>query len=180
MPTIAVSTFSFGPECMAREGMDFALEYGFKGLELGSWNHWPDLMSPEDAKYLRVQVANQGLELSIHFIHRGVAPATHVPERRAKHLEELQQTLHLAGDIGARVIVVHPGQVDCPGLEAADTSEEMRQEAIGNLQSFLEEALPAAEDAGAVLCLENLTHAPGDVFQSYGDLLGVVEAIIHC
>jgi hypothetical protein len=24
MPTIAVSTFSFGPECMAREGLDFA------------------------------------------------------------------------------------------------------------------------------------------------------------
>ena len=179
MPTIAVSTFSFGPEGMAREGMDFALEHGFKGLELGSWNHWPDLMSPEDVKYLRVQAATQGIELSIHFIHRGVAPATHVPERRAKHLGELRQTLRLAGDIGARVIVVHPGPLDYPGVGAADTSEEVRQEAIGNLQSFLEEALPAAEDAGAVLCLENLTHAPGDVFQSYSDLRGVVEAINH-
>ena len=133
MPTIAVSTFSFGPEGMAREGMDFALEHGFKGLELGSWNHWPDLMSPEDVKYLRVQAATQGIELSIHFIHRGVAPATHVPERRAKHLGELRQTLRLAGDIGARVIVVHPGPLDYPGVGAADGDRRRQWSGSGPL-----------------------------------------------
>ena len=112
MPAIAFSTYSFGPKCMAREGMQFALEHRFQGLEFGSWIHWPEFMSPEDIKYIRTQGANNDMKLSIHFIHRGVALATHVPERRKKHLSQIQQTLRLAGDLGVRVVVVHPGSVD--------------------------------------------------------------------
>lgn len=175
MPTIAVSTFSFGPECMAREGLDFALRHDFQGLELGSWNLWPDLMSPEEVKYVRVQAASHGIELSIHFIHRGVAPATHDKERRAKHLNEMEATLRLAGEIGARAIVVHPGPIDAPDVDPAKASEEVRRQSIDNLRLFLEQSLPWAEDAGAVLCLENLAHVPGYLFQSYGALVDLVK-----
>ena len=177
MPTIAVSTFSFGPEGMAREGLDFAIRNGFRGLELGSWNLWPEMMSPEDVRYMRVQAASRGIDLSIHFIHRGVAPATHDAERRSKHLTELQDTLRLAGDIGARVIVVHPGPIDSPGVEPANAPDSVRREAIDNLRGYLEAALPWAEEAGAVLCLENLGHVPGDVFQSYGELADLVKQL---
>ena len=34
-----------------------------------------------------------------------------------------------------------------------------------------------AEEAGAVLCVENLSHVPGYVVQSYGELLGLVEVV---
>lgn len=179
MPTIAVSTYSFGPEGMAREGLDFALEHGFRGLELGSWNHWPDLMSRGDIRYMRVQAASNGVELSIHFIHRGVAPATHNPERRGKHVRELQQTIDLAGEIGARVVVIHPGPIDTPDVEPARADEEVRGAARVNLRSFLEEALPRAETSGVTLCLENLAHTPGNVIQSYAELVDVVKRIDH-
>ncbi len=177
MSTIAVSTFSFGPEGTAREGLDFAIEHGFCGLELGSWNFWPEKMSAEDVRYMRVQAASHGIEVSIHCIHRGVAPATHDMERRARHLKEMQDTLRLAGDIGARVVVVHSGPIDCPGVEPAKVPETVRQQAIDNLRAFLEASIPWAENAGAVLCVENLLHVPGYVIQSYGELVDLVRSI---
>jgi len=177
MPAIAVSTISFGPEGMAWGGLDFAIEHGFHGLELGSRNLWPEKMSAEDVRYVRVQAASHGVELSIHFIHRGVAPATHDKERRAKHLREMEDTLKLAGEIGARIVVLHPGPIDCPGVEPASAPEEVRRQAIDNLRAFMELSIPWAEDAGAVLCLENLVHEPPYVIQSYGELVDLARSL---
>ena len=177
MSTIAVSTYSFGRDCTARQGIEFAVENGFHGLELGSWTLWPDIMSKGEVRELRVTAATNGTDLSIHFIHRGVAPASHDPLRRAKHLAELESTLNLAHDIGARPIVVHPGPIDCPGVQPANASEAVRREALKNLADFLSRAGEVAEDTGTVLCVENLAHVPGYVVQSYGELVELVETV---
>ena len=177
MPTIAMSTFSLGPECTAQRGIEFAVEHGFSGLELGSWTLWPDVITESETRQLRVQAAGGGIDLSIHFIHRGVAPASHDRERRAKHLAELEATLRLAHDIGARPIVVHPGPIDCPGVPPAEAPEEVRREAIKNLADFLSRGSRVAEDMGAVLCVENLRHIPGYVIQSYEELVQLVETV---
>ena len=177
MPTIAVSTYSFGPECTARRGIEFAVEHGFHGLELGSWTLWPEKMTDDDAREVRVQAAANGVDLSIHFIHRGVAPASHDPDRRQRHLGELQATLELAHDIGARPIVVHPGPIDCPGVAPAKASEQVRRESVANLADFLTKGGRMAEQSGAVLCVENLSHVPGYVLQSYAELVDLVEMV---
>jgi sugar phosphate isomerase/epimerase len=177
MPTLAVSTYSFGPECTAKQGIDFAVQHGFRGLELGSWTLWPDVMSDTDVRTFRVRAAANGIDLSIHFIHRGVAPASHDSERRRSHLADLARTLDLARDIGARPIVVHPGPIDSPGVKPAAASENVRREAIENLVDFLSKGARMAEERGAVLCVENLTHMPGYVLQSYGELVEVVETV---
>ena len=178
MPTIAVSTYSFGPEGGARQGLDFAVRHGFRGLELGSWRFWPEVLSPEDVRYLRVHAASHGVDLSIHFIHRGVAPASHNPERRARHLKELEATLRLAHDIGARTIVLHPGPLDPPPTVApTQAPEAVRREAIAHLADFLRRAAPLAEEAGAVVCVENLEHRPGYVIQGYQELVDLVREV---
>ena len=133
---------------------------------------------PKDVlRWIRVKAASNALDLSIHFIHRGVVPASHDPERRAKHLAELEATLNLAHDIGARPIVVHPGPIDCPGVPPAKASEQVRREAIQNLGDFLSKGARMAEDTGTVLCVENLAHAPGYVIQSYRELVELVESV---
>ena len=177
MPTLAVSTYSFGPEAQADEGLEFALQHGFHGLELGSYTLWPQVIGDAGRQHLRSLAAAHGIDLSIHFIHRGVAPATHQPERRARHRNELEQTLELARDIGARVVVVHPGPIDCPGVSPTRAPEPVRREAQENLRQFLEEIAPKALEAGAVVCVENLHHAPGQVIQSYAELLKLVQAV---
>ena len=147
MPTIAVSSLALGFDSTAREAIEFAVEHGFRGLELGSPTLWPEAMSSDDVRLVRTEAASNGIDLSIHHIHRGVAPATHDAERRARHFAELEATLNLAYDIGARPIVVHPGPVDAPGVEPdPDASGSVRLEAVANLTSFLSDAMPIAEE----------------------------------
>ena len=177
MPTTAVSTYSFGPEAKARDGLDFALRHGFHGLELGSYTFWPQAVKAVDRRYIRLLAAGHGVDLSIHFIHRGVAPASHDPARRARHLNELEETLDLARDIGARVVVVHPGPIDCTGVAPARASEAVRGEALANLKQFLGAIAPKAEAEGVAVCVENLSHVPGQVIQSYRELLELIEEV---
>jgi len=175
--TIAVSTFSFGAEAKARDAMDFVTRHGFHGLELGSYTYWPQGLIQADRRYLRLQSAVYGVDLSIHFIHRGVAPASHDPVRRDRHLKELEGTLELARDIGAKVVVVHPGPVDCPDAAPDGTGEEVRREATVNLKDFLVAVIPKAEAEGVVLGMENLHHGPGQVIQSYEELRDLVKRL---
>jgi sugar phosphate isomerase/epimerase len=177
MSTIAVSTFSFGPEAVARDAMDFVTRHGFHGLELGSYTFFPDALVQADRRYLRLQSAAHGVDLSIHFIHRGVAPASHDPARRDRHRKELEETLELARDIGGRVVVVHPGPIDCPNVAPDADIEEVRREATVNLKEFLRAVLPKAEAEGVVLGLENLHHGPDQVIQSYGELRDLVKSL---
>ncbi|PKB72504.1 MAG: hypothetical protein BZY75_06605 [SAR202 cluster bacterium Io17-Chloro-G7] len=177
VPTLAVSTYTFGPEAQATEGLEFALKHGFGGLELGSYTLWPETISTNERGHVRSLAGDHGVELSIHFIHRGVAPASHQPERRSQHRIELEQTLDLANDIGARVVVVHPGPIDCPGVAPTRAPEAVRQEARENLRNFLAEIAPKAEATGVVVCVENLHHAPGQVIQSYAELLELVQQV---
>ena len=177
MSTIALSTYSFGPECTARRGLDFAIEHGFHGLELGSWTLWPEAITEGEVGVLRDRAADNDVSLSIHFIHRGVAPASHDAERRAQHLAQLEATLDLAHDIGAVPIVVHPGPIDCPDVAPARASESVRREATDNLVDFLSKGARMAEETGTVLCVENLAHAPGYVVQSYAELVELVGSV---
>ena len=177
MPTLAVSTYTFGPEAQALEGLEFAVEHGFGGLELGSYTLWPEAVGTDERGRIKSLAADHGVQLSIHFIHRGVAPASHQPERRSRHRLELEQTLDLANAIGAQVVVVHPGPIDCPGVAPTHAPESVRREARDNLRTFLEEIAPKAEATGVVVCVENLHHAPGQVIQSYGELLELVQEV---
>ena len=53
----------------------------------------------------------------------------------------------------------------------------MREEARNHLKEFLESAAAKAEREGVVVCMENLHHTPGQVIQSYRELLELVEAV---
>jgi sugar phosphate isomerase/epimerase len=179
MATIGLSTYSFGPDCEIDAALDFAVEHGFKALELSSYHLWPARLKVQDVRRLRMQGAQHEIQYSIHFIHRGVAPASHDSERRAKHLDELTETMHLAHEIGARVIVVHPGLMDHPDIPSEESPEPVRQEAIAQLEEFLRNAAPVADDTGTVLCVENLFHKPGYVIQTYRELAELIERVAH-
>lgn len=177
MPVIAVSTYSFGPEAVARDVLEFALRHGIRGLELGSWKLWQENLSPEERHNLRRAVAQEGLRLSIHFIHRGVALAAHDPERRKMHLDQLLGTIRLLRDLGGEVVVLHLGQVAHPTVPPPQASEETRREALLLGIDTLKRAARVAEEEGITLCVENELQRPGDVVRSYRELLEVVRAV---
>ena len=177
MSTIALSTIAFGWDCTARRAVQFALDHEIFGVEFGSPTFWPDNMPDDEKHFVRESAASNEIDLSIHFIHRGVAPASHDPERRARHMTELEATLNLAYQIGARPIVVHPGPVDAPGIDNDNPPENVRLEALEHLTNFVSDAEKVARETGTVICLENLVHTPGNVVLSYQELVGVVESV---
>jgi sugar phosphate isomerase/epimerase len=177
MSTIALSTIAFGWDCTARRAVQFALDHEIFGVELGSPTFWPDNMPDDEKFFVRESAASNEINLSIHHIHRGVAPASHDSDRRAKHMTELEATLNLAYQIGARPIVLHPGPVDAPGIDNDNPPESVRLEALEHLTQFVSDAEKTARETGTVICLENLVHTPGNVVLSYQELVGIVEAV---
>ena len=139
MSTIALSSYSFGPDCTATMAIDFALVHGFRGLELGSWTLWPESMSRAETNYVRVQAAANGIDLSCGMIRqaqerRGQLPNVgfEVADAEPGVLRKLaeqgiergqaragggtRKVLHLAGH-GGVVEVVGVGHPPVAGLE---------------------------------------------------------------
>ena len=177
MPTIALSNFALGMEDEPLRGLEFAVQHGFHGLEFGTSELSPENMDKAGRKRFRSLAEANGVALSIHFLHRDMAPASHDPVRRARHFNELNQTLELALDVGAEVVVVHPGPIDCPGVDPTQATESMRQESMKFLTQFLADITPKAQNTGVVVTVENMHHVPGQVIQNYQELLGLVEPL---
>ncbi len=177
MPTIALSNFALGMEDEPLWGLEFAVQHGFQGLEFGTSELSPENMDKAVRKRFRSLAEANGVALSIHFLHRDIAPASHDTDRRARHFNELNQTLELALDIGAEVVVMHPGPIDCPGVDPTQAPESVRQESIKILTEFLADITPKAQTAGVVVTVENMHHVPGQVIQNYEELLGLVEPL---
>ena len=158
-------------------GLEFAVQHGFHGLEFGTSELSPEKMDRAGRKRFRSLAEANGVALSIHFLHRDMAPASHDPVRRARHFYELNQTLELALDVGVEVVVVHPGPIDCPGVDPTQATESMRQESMKFLTQFLADITPKAQNTGVVVTVENMHHVPGQVIQNYQELLGLVEPL---
>ena len=175
--TIALSNFALALEEEPLQGLEFAVRHGFRGMEMGASELSPENMDGAGRRRIRSLAQANGVALSIHYLHRDVAPASHDPVRRARHFNELNQTLELALDIGAEVVVVHPGPIDCPGVDPTQAPESVRQESMKILTQFLAEITPKAQNAGVVVTVENMHHVPGQVIQNYRELLGLVEPL---
>ena len=139
LPTIALSNFALGMEDEPVRGLEFAVQHGFHGLEFDTNELSPENMDSAGRRRIRSLAEANGVALSIHFLHRDMAPASHDPVRRARHFNELNQTLELALDIGAEVVVMHPGPIDCPGVDPTQATESVRQESMKILTQFLAE-----------------------------------------
>ncbi|MCH8205868.1 MAG: sugar phosphate isomerase/epimerase [Chloroflexi bacterium] len=172
MAIIGFNTRSIGEEQTVREAVAFAVEHGIGGVELDGRGLWQDILSPDDVHYMKVQRARHGLQYSIHFA-QATAPASHDAGRRTRHLKELEETMELAHDIGARAVVVHIGRID----GASPESDGVRRESTDHAVDFLKTAVPKAEECGVVLCVENLLHRHGDVTLAYDELVDIINRV---
>ena len=74
------------------------------------------------------------------------------PEMRAYSLDLLTDTVRLAGELGARGVVIGPGKAN--PLFPADADE-----LIGHFFAALDRLCPVAESAGTALWVENMPFA---------------------
>ncbi len=133
--------------------VELAQELGLGGVELRAdpgLAH-PDELSPQDRRRLRA-LSEGGLSLSLHMPIHGVNLTWPVRSVAAASLGELVRTLELAGEIGADVVVIHPGRLPAeyvPFPEWHERSWNLLRAALGLL-------LPRAAGLGVRIALENL------------------------
>ena len=174
MPTLAVTSLIRDDQPLSAM-VDFAIENGFKAIELNGRHHCAETLSQEDIDYIRGVADSHGITFNLHYNH-GALPGSHVTRTWNETLESLISNLEMTHLLGGKVVVLHPGKIDVPTLQSPeDGSELIRREAVRNVMKFVSRAAPTAEKLGVTICIENLFHDPGYVLMSYEDLASVID-----
>ena len=176
MPTMGFTTTTFTDEPTALPGLEFAIENGFHALELSGNHLWPEVMATGEARELRVESARHGVNLSIHFPTR-YWPGSADAAVRLECVDALRATIDVARDVGARIIVVHPGPVHPQADVTEEPTENERDHARQRVAESVGQVAGDAEDAGIMLCLENLPFDTGMAVRSYAEQLDILRRV---
>jgi len=135
-----------------------AKESGFTGFEIDLSEDGPvNLKStPEDLKSFRALAEKHGLELSglMSFLYWGANAASADPAVRAKAPALLARQIECAQQLGIDTIFAVPGAV---GVDFIPGAETVRYDlAYERATEFIKAALPAAEEAGVTIAVENV------------------------
>ncbi|MGO9632761.1 MAG: sugar phosphate isomerase/epimerase family protein, partial [Steroidobacteraceae bacterium] len=114
---------------------------------------WAAELSTEQRSAIRRLLAQRGLQLTaLNMPNIDINVAAAAPEMRAYSLNLLSETVRLAGELGARGVVIGPGKAN--PLFPADASE-----LIGHFFAALDRLCPVAEKSGTALWVENMPFA---------------------
>ncbi len=139
----------------AHDVLDIAAAGGAAGVELMVYpDHlWPDSLAAGDRAGLRRRASDAGLPVvSLNMPNIDVNVASPNEGMRRHSLDLLTGTIRLAGDLGARGVVIGPGKAN-PLLPAPEARLK------GWFFAALDILMPEAERSGVELWLENMPFA---------------------
>ena len=123
---------------------------------------WPAELSAEQRRALRRLIEQRGLKLTaLNMPNIDINVAAAASEMRAYSLNLLTETVRLAGELGARGVVIGPGKANPLFPASAD-------ELIGHFFGALDRLAPVAVACGTALWVENMPFA---FLPAVGDLL---------
>jgi L-ribulose-5-phosphate 3-epimerase len=136
--------------CLAR-----LADFGFQEFELmvHPGHLWPADLSAEQRRAIRRMMDQRGLQLTtLNMPNIDINVAGAAAEMRAYSLNLLTETVRLAGELGARGVVIGPGKAN-PLFPAAAV------ELVGYFFAALDRLAPVAEASGTALWVENMPFA---------------------
>lgn len=136
--------------CLAR-----LAELGFREFELmvHPGHLWPAELPADRRRALRRMMEQRGLQLTaLNMPNIDINVAAAAPEMRAYSLARLTEAVQLAGDLGARGVVIGPGKAN-PLFPAAAS------ELVEHFFAALDRLCPVAEASGTALWVENMPFA---------------------
>lgn len=95
----------------APEILEAAADLGYEGVELWAYQI---LQEGADPRALREQARRLGLVLTLHALSWDLNPTSRLEEIRAASLAALHRSVELGAELGAVVLVVHPGRTTGP------------------------------------------------------------------
>lgn len=162
-----VNTYSFTLRGAFESCLDPVADAGFKQFEVMMYpgHLWPSETTPGSLRQLRRALSSRGLSIASFNqpqIDINLSGAT--PEMRRYSIECLCGIIELAGELGVPAIQIGPGKVN-------HFMPSPREEALSRFFDALDILLPAANNAGTQLLIENMPHS------FIPDAAGLVEAI---
>lgn len=149
--------------CLAR-----LADHGFKEFELmvHPGHLWPAGLSSNRRRAIRGLLERGGLRLTtLNIPNIDINVASTTPAMRAYSLQLISEVVRLAGDLGARGVVIGPGKAN-PLFPAPV------KEMTGYFFAALDRLIPVAEACGAALWVENMPFA---FLPAIGDLMHVLD-----
>ena len=149
------NTYSYMRSHSAEACLTQLAEQGFQEFELmvHPCHLWPADLSAEQRRRLCRMMERRGLQLTaLNMPNIDINVAGAAAEMRVYSLNLLSETVRLAGDLGARGVVIGPGKAN--PLFPADASE-----LVGYFFSALDQLCPVAEASGTALWVENMPFA---------------------
>ena len=149
------NTYSFTRSYSAETCLARLADQGFREFELmvHPGHLWAAELSTEERSAIRRLLAQRGLQLTaLNMPNIDINVAAAAPEMRAYSLNLLSETVRLAGELGARGVVIGPGKAN--PLFPADASE-----LIAHFFAALDRLCPVAEKSGTALWVENMPFA---------------------
>ena len=150
-----VNTYSYMRSHRAEDCLARLADLGFQEFELmvHPGHLWPAQRPPEQRRVIRQLLAQRHLKLTaLNMPNIDINVAAAAPEMRAYSLALLTETVRLAGELGARGVVIGPGKAN--PLFPADASE-----LSGHFFAALDKLCPIAKKAGTALWVENMPFA---------------------
>jgi sugar phosphate isomerase/epimerase len=129
------------------EAVEFIGSCGFDCVEIWADHAWDEKKGASAAK-LKGALARWGLQSTVHCPVLDVNIASPNRGIREESLRQYRAALDLAKELGARLVVLHPGRKSSP-REAAAAHWSYQVEAMGRI-------LPYAEELGVVAAVENM------------------------
>jgi sugar phosphate isomerase/epimerase len=168
------ATTFLGLKVGLEEFVELVAELGLGYLELKCE---PKLFYPREVPQakrveLREAMRGHGVTPTVHASFYDINLASLNPLIREASARQLLECLQFAHDLGAEVVVTHPGEL--PG----DYPKELLSLSRENLIGSLEEALELAEELGVTLALENKARGRNrGLIQFPEEHLGLIEAL---
>ena len=143
-------------------------DFGFQEFELmvHPGHLWPAELAAEQRSAIHRMMDQRGLQLTaLNMPNIDINVAGAAAEMRAYSLNLVSETVRLAGELGARGVVIGPGKAN--PLFPADASE-----LIGHFFRALDRLCPVAAESGTALWVENMPFA---FLPAIGDLVDALK-----
>lgn len=139
---------------------------GYDGIEIWHYHLLKTRENPADIARLARQ---HNLYLSVHALSWDLNITSRLEKLREVSLSLIESSIQLTRDLGAQIVVVHPGRVTVP----QENSEESWNLLIDGVCRLVQ----AAQDAQVKLSLEIMEHVPREFFVHPSDATRLIKAI---
>ena len=162
------NTYSYIRSHGAEACLAHLADIGFREFELmvHPGHLWPGELAPDARRALRRMMEAQSLHLTtLNMPNIDINVAGAAPEMRAYSLDLLEKAVRLAGDLGARGLIIGPGK-------ANPLFPPKAEELVGYFYAALDRLCPIAQSAGTALWAENMPFA---FLPTIDGLMGALE-----